>query len=75
MKQQEKTGKDLKKFREVAEKLAHEKLSMQSIETIEWLEILRADRSAILSQTGFVYLKTDEEILFERTGTHADFFK
>ena len=76
LKHQEKRGKDLKKFLEVARKLTHE----------EPLDPKQKNHRLIGNFKGrwechiepdwlIIYLKTDEEIIFERTGTHSDLFK
>jgi mRNA interferase YafQ len=76
LKQQEKRGKDLKEFLQVAEQLAHEKPLDPKYKNHRLLGNFK-DRWECHIEPDWllVYLKTDEEIIFERTGTHSDLFK
>jgi mRNA interferase YafQ len=76
LKQQEKRGKDTKKFLEVAEKLAHEKSLDAKHRNHRLVGNFKGRWECHIEPDWLlVYLKTDEEIIFERTGTHSDLFK
>lgn len=76
LKQQEKRGKDLKKFLEVAEKLAYKKPLDAKYRNHRLVGNFKGRWECHIEPDWLlVYLKTDEEIIFERTGTHADLFK
>ncbi len=76
LKQQEKRGKDLKKFLEIAEKLAHEKPLDPKYRNHRLIGNFKGRWECHIEPDWlFVYLKTEEEIIFERTGTHSDLFK
>lgn len=76
LKQQEKRGKDLKKFIQIAEKLASEKLLDPKHRNHRLIGNFK-DRWECHIEPDWllIYFKTDEEIIFERTGTHSDLFK
>lgn len=76
LKLQEKRGKDIKIFLEVAKKLANE----EPLETKYRNHVLKGnfkDRWECHLEPDWllVYVKSDTEIIFERTGTHSDLFK
>jgi mRNA interferase YafQ len=76
LKQQEKRGKDLKKFLQVAEQLAQEKLLDPKYKNHRLLGNFKGRWECHIEPDWLlVYLKTDKEIIFERTGTHSDLFK
>ena len=76
LKQQEKRGKDLKKFLEVAENLAQEKPLHPKYKNHRLVGNFKGRWECHIEPDWLlVYLKTDEEITFERTGTHSDLFK
>lgn len=76
LRQQEKRGKDLKKFLEVAEKLVHEKPLDARYRNHRLVGNFKGRWECHIEPDWLlVYLKTDEEIIFERTGTHSDLFK
>lgn len=76
LKQQEKRGKDLKKFLEVAEKLAQEKSLDPKYRNHRLVGNFKGRWECHIEPDWLlVYFKTDEEIIFERTGTHSDLFK
>ncbi len=76
LKQQQKRGKDLKKFLEVAEKLACEKFLDPNYKNHKLVGSFRGRWECHIEPDWLlVYFKTDEEIIFERTGTHSDLFK
>ncbi|MBS4166977.1 hypothetical protein NEOC65_002079 [Neochlamydia sp. AcF65] len=54
--QQEKRGKDMKKFFEVAEKLARENLSDQNTENTDSLESLKGSGNVILSLADCLFI-------------------
>lgn len=76
LKQQEKRGKDLKKFFAVAEKLAHKKPLDPKYRNHRLGGNFNGRWECHIEPDWLlVYLKTDEEVIFERTGTHSDLFK
>lgn len=76
LKRQKKRGKDLKKFLEVAEKLADEKPLDAKYRNHRLVGNFKGRWECHIEPDWLiVYLKTDEEIIFERTGTHSDLFK
>lgn len=76
LKQQEKRGKDLKKFLEVVEKLAHEKPLEPKHKNHRLVGNFKGRWECHIEPDWLlVYFKTNEEIIFERTGTHSDLFK
>lgn len=76
LKQQEKRGKNLQIFLDVAEKLSKEE-PLESKYRNHKLTGNFKDRWECHLEPDWllIYLKTDEEIFFERTGTHSDLFK
>lgn len=76
LKQQEKRGKDLRKFLEVAEKLVHEKALSPKHRNHRLIGNFK-DRWECHIEPDWllIYLRTKDEIVFERTGTHSDLFK
>jgi mRNA interferase YafQ len=76
LKQQEKRGKDIKKFLEIAEKLAHKKPLDAKYRNHRLVGNFK-DRWECHIEPDWllIYLKTNEEIIFERTGTHSDLFR
>ena len=76
LKQQEKRGKDLKKFFEIAEKLADKKPLNPKHRNHRLVGNFKGRWECHIEPDWLlVYFKTDEEIIFERTGTHSDLFK
>lgn len=76
LKLQEKRGKDLKKFLEIAEKLAYEKPLDSKYKNHRLVGNFKGRWECHIEPDWLlVYLKTDCEIVFERTGTHSDLFK
>ena len=76
LKQQEKRGKDLKIFLQVAKKLANK----EPLEAKFRNHRLKGDyvgrwECHLEPDWLLVYCKNDTEIIFERTGTHSDLFK
>lgn len=75
LKQQEKRGKDMKKFLEVAEKLAHERPLDSKYRNHKLTGNFKGRWECHIEPDWLlVYLKNSEEIIFERTGTHSDLF-
>lgn len=76
LKKQEKRGKDLKKFLEVAESLIHENPLDTKYKNHRLIGNFKGRWECHIEPDWLlVYLKTKEEIIFERTGTHSDLFK
>ena len=76
LKQQEKRGKDLQKFLEVAEKLAHDKPLDAKYRNHRLVGNFKGRWECHIEPDWLlVYLKNHEEVIFERTGTHSDLFK
>lgn len=76
LKQQEKRGKDINKFIELAEKLAFEKPLEAKYRNHRLVGNFKGRWECHIEPDGLlIYLKTAEEIIFERTGTHSDLFK
>lgn len=76
LKKQEKRGKEIKKFLEIAEKIAYEKPLDPKYKNHRLIGNFRGRWECHIEPDWLlVYLKTDEEIIFERTGTHSDLFK
>ncbi len=76
LKQQEKRGKDLRKFLEVAEMLVHKKLLDPKYRNHRLVGNFKGRWECHIEPDWLlIYLKTEEEIIFERTGTHSDLFR
>lgn len=76
LKQQIKRGKDLDKFLDVAKKLSHEETLDPKFRNHRLVGNFKGRWECHIEPDWLlVYLKTDEEIIFERTGTHSDLFK
>lgn len=76
LKQQEKRGKDLNKFLQVAEKLAQGKSLDSKYRNHKLVGNFKGRFECHIEPDWLlVYLKTNDEIIFERTGTHSDLFK
>lgn len=76
LKQQEKRGKDLKKFLELAEMLAEEKPLDPKFRNHRLVGNFKSRWECHIEPDWLlIYFKTDKEIIFERTGTHSDLFK
>lgn len=76
LKQQEKRGKNLKKFLDIAKTLALGKPLDPQHKNHRLVGNFKGRWECHIEPDWLlVYLKTDEEIIFERTGTHSDLFK
>lgn len=76
LKRQEKRGKDIKTFLDIAKKLAKEEALGAKHRNHKLVGNFK-DRWECHIEPDWllVYFKTDDEIIFERTGTHSDLFK
>lgn len=76
LKQQEKRGRDLKKFLEIAQKLANSKPLDAKYRNHRLAGNFKGRWECHIEPDWLlIYFKSDEEIIFERTGTHSDLFK
>lgn len=76
LKKQKKRGKNLQTFFDVAEKLANEEPLDPKYRNHKLTGNFKDRWECHLEPDWLlIYLKTDEEIFFERTGTHSDLFK
>jgi mRNA interferase YafQ len=76
LKKQKKRGKDLQTFFNVAEKLANEEPLDPKYRNHKLTGNFKDRWECHLEPDWLlIYLKTAEEIFFERTGTHSDLFK
>lgn len=76
LKQQEKRGKDIQTFLAIAEKISKEETLDQKYRNHKLTGNFKDRWECHLEPDWLlIYLKTDEEIIFERTGTHSDLFK
>lgn len=76
LKQQEKRGKDLKKFLELAEELAQKKTLDLKYRNHRLVGNFKGRWECHIEPDWLlIYFKTNEEIIFERTGTHSDLFR
>jgi len=76
LKQQEKRGKDLQLFLNIAKKLANEELLEKKYRNHPLKGEFKGRWECHLEPDWLlVYFKNEEEIIFERTGTHSDLFK
>lgn len=76
LKQQEKRGKILKDFYSIAAKLAKGEPLEPKYRNHKLVGNFKNRWECHLEPDWLlIYFKTDEEIIFERTGTHSDLFK
>jgi len=76
LKQQEKRGKDLNTFLDVAKKLAKQEQLNPKYRNHKLTGNFKNRWECHLDPDWLlIYYKTDQEIIFERTGTHSDLFK
>lgn len=76
LKQQEKRGKHLNKFLEVAEQLASEKPLDQKYRNHKLTGNFKGRWECHIEPDWLIiYFKNSSEIIFERTGTHSDLFR
>jgi mRNA interferase YafQ len=76
LKQQEKRGKDIQIFLDVAKKLSKEEPLEAKYRNHKLVGNFKDRWECHLEPDWLlIYFKTDEEIIFERIGTHSDLFK
>jgi mRNA interferase YafQ len=76
LKNQEKRGKNLKIFLDIAKKLANEEILDSKYRNHKLTGNFKSRWECHIEPDWLlIYIKTDKEIIFERTGTHSDLFK
>jgi mRNA interferase YafQ len=76
LKRMMKSGKDVNKFREVAEKLIHEVPLERQYQDHKLMGKYKGRRECHLEPDWLlIYFIKEDTVIFVRTGTHADLFK